>query len=206
MLSSPLRDLTKQDVVYSWGSEHDRAFNKVKNEVSSLGVLRYFDLDAETTVQTDASLKGLGAVLLQDGQPVCYASKALTEAEQRYSNIEREALGVVWRLERFHYFIYAKNCTVHTDHKPLEAIFKKLSSCLARQQKQELLQPEPLCYPWQILNSDLFEHKGNQYLLLSDEYSKFPIIRKLTSTTSRAIINHFKSIFAEYGIPDKLNN
>ena len=73
-----------------------------------------------------------------------------------------------------------------------------------KQQKQELLQPGPPCYPWQILNSDLFEYKGNQYLLLSDEYSKFPIIRKLTSTTSHAIINHLKSIFAEYGIPDKL--
>ncbi len=135
-LSSPLRDLTKQDTVYSWGPEHDRAFNEVKKEVSSLGVLRYFDPEAETTVQTDASLKGLGAVLLQDGQPVCYASKALTEAEQRYSNIEREALGVVWGLERFHYFIYGKTCTVHTDHKPLEAIFKKkLSSCPARLQR-----------------------------------------------------------------------
>ncbi len=135
-LSSPLRDLTKQDTVYSWGPEHDRAFNEVKKEVSSLGVLRYFDPDAETTIQTDASLKGLGAVLLQDGQPVCYASKALTEAEQRYSNIEREALGVVWGLERFHYFIYGKACTIHTDHKPLEAIFKKkLSSCPARLQR-----------------------------------------------------------------------
>ena len=46
--------------------------------------------------------------------------------------------------------------------------------------------------------------KVNQYFLLSDEYSKFPIIRKLTSTTSHAIINHLKSIFSEYGIPDKL--
>ena len=93
--------------------------------------------DAETTIQTDASLKGLGAVLLQDGQPVCYASKALTEVEQqRYSNIEREALGVVLGLERFHYFIYGKKCTVHTDHKPLEAIVKKkLSRCQARLQR-----------------------------------------------------------------------
>jgi hypothetical protein len=108
----------------------------VKKEVSSLGVLRYFDPDAETTIQTDASLKGLSAVLLQGGQPVCYASKALTEAEQRYSNIEREALGVVWGLERFHYFVYGKKCNVHTDHKPLETIFrKKLSSCPSRLQR-----------------------------------------------------------------------
>jgi hypothetical protein len=50
----------------------------------------------------------------------------------------------------------------------------------------------------------LFEFEGNQYLLISDKYSKFPIVRKLTSTTSRAIINHLKSIFAEHGIPERL--
>jgi hypothetical protein len=134
-LSSPLRDLTKNDVAYSWGPEHTRAFDEVKKEVTSLGVLRRFDPDAETTIQTDASLKGLGAVLLQGGQTVCFASKALTESEQRYSNIEREALGVVWGLERFHYFVYGKKCTVHTDHKPLETIFrKKLNSCPSRLQ------------------------------------------------------------------------
>ena len=94
------------------------------------------DISTPTPRQTDASLKGVGAVLLQQGQPVCYASKALTETEQRYSNIKRKALALVWGLERFHYFIYGKQCTVHTDHKPLEAIFKKrLSSCPARLQR-----------------------------------------------------------------------
>lgn len=91
-------------------------------------------------------------------------------------------------------------------------IIKVVESCDAcqkhqrKQQKQDLLQPEPPCYPWQILNSDLFEYKGNSYLLLSDEYSKFPIVRKLTSAISHVIINHLKSIFAEYGIPDKLSS
>ena len=135
-LSAPLRDMTKKDTAYSWGPEHDRTFTEVKKAVSSLGVLRYFDPHAETVIETDASLKGLGAVLLQDGQPVCFASKALTETEQRYSNIEREALGVIWGLERFRYFIYGKSCPIHTDHKPLETIFKKkLSSCPARLQR-----------------------------------------------------------------------
>ena len=135
-ITAPLCELTKKEVDYMWGPEHDRAFNAVKDEVSTLGVLRYFDPNAKTVVQTDASLKGVGAVLLQQGKPVCYALKALTETEQSYSNIEREALALVWGLERFHYFIYGKQCTVHTDHKPLEAIFKKrLSGCPARLQR-----------------------------------------------------------------------
>ena len=96
----------------------------------------YFDEQAETTIQTDVSQKGLGTVLLQNGQPICYASKALTGAECNYSNIERETRAVVWGSERFHYFIYRKPCTINTDHKPLKAIFeKKLSNCPPRVQR-----------------------------------------------------------------------
>ena len=92
--------------------------------------------DRCTTIQTDASQKGLGAALLQHGQPIFNASRALTETEQNYSNIERETLGVVWGLEKFHYFIYGKHCTFHTDHKPLESIFKKkLAHCPPRLQR-----------------------------------------------------------------------
>ena len=135
-ITAPLRDLTKKDIAYIWGPEHHHAFQQVKEEIASMGVLRYFDPSVETVIQTDASQKGLGAVLLQQGQPVCYASKALTDTEKNYSNIERETLGVVWGLERFNYFIFGKHCTVNTDHKPLESIFKKsLSSCPPRLQR-----------------------------------------------------------------------
>ena len=124
-LTAPLRELTKKDKAYVWGPQHDHSFNQVKQEITSMGVLKYFDPNVESVIQTDASQKGLGAVLLQQGQPVCYASKAITETERNYSNIERETLGVVWGLERFNYYIFGKHCTVNTDHKPLESIFKK---------------------------------------------------------------------------------
>ena len=135
-LTAPLRELTKKEIAFVWGPEHDIAFQAVKQEISSMSVLRYFDPKADTTIQTDASQKGLGAALLQHGQPICYASRALTDTEQNYSNIERETLGVVWGLEKFHYFIYGKHCTLHTDHKPLESIFKKkLAHCPPRLQR-----------------------------------------------------------------------
>ena len=87
-LTAPLRELTKKEIAFVWGPEHDIAFQAVKQEISSMSVLRYFDPKADTTIQTDASQKGLGAALLQHGQPICYASRALTETEQNYSNIE----------------------------------------------------------------------------------------------------------------------
>ena len=56
----------------------------------------YFDVNAETTLQMDASKKGLGACLIQKGKVICYASRALTKTEQNYQNLEREALGNMW--------------------------------------------------------------------------------------------------------------
>ena len=73
-----------------------------------------------------------------------------------------------------------------------------------QQQKQPVLQMEPPSYPWQRLNSDLFEFKGHEYLLLSDQCSKFPVIRKLTSMSSQASVTHLKSTFAEHDIPAQL--
>ncbi|KAK3748844.1 hypothetical protein QZH41_006629 [Actinostola sp. cb2023] len=70
-------------------------------------------------------MHGLGCVLLQDGQPICYASRSLADAESRYSNIERELLAACWSLEKFHHYVYGKKVVVETDHKPLESIWRK---------------------------------------------------------------------------------
>ena len=63
--------------------------------------LRYFEFNVESVIQTDGSQKGLGAFLLQQQRPVYYASKALTDVERNYINIERETLGVVCGVEKF---------------------------------------------------------------------------------------------------------
>ena len=82
-ICEPLRKLTRQDVDWCWPETHSKAVQKVKRLVTSQPVLRYFDLKQEVTVQVDSSEKGLGAVLLQKGQPVAFASRALTDIETR---------------------------------------------------------------------------------------------------------------------------
>lgn len=77
------------------------------------------------TISGDASSKGLGVVLLQDGHPVAYGSRALTETQKRYAQIEREMLAIVYGCEKFHHYIYGRKVTVETDHKPLVAIYNK---------------------------------------------------------------------------------
>ncbi|KAK3748845.1 hypothetical protein QZH41_006630 [Actinostola sp. cb2023] len=91
--------------------------------------------------------------------------------------------------------------------KDIKEMSSNCATCIqyAKQQQAQPLQQHNLpSYPWQKLGSDLFDYKGSQYLLLADYYSKFPVVRKLNTTTSTAVIDHLKSIFAEYGIPETL--
>ena len=84
--------------------------------------------------------KGLGAVLLQDGHPVYFASKSLTAAQQNYVAIELEALAVSWAVQKFHHYLYGTSFTLQTDQKPLQAILSK-SLVEATSRMQRLLLP-----------------------------------------------------------------
>ena len=73
----------------------------------------------------DASIKGIGACLLQDSELVYFASKALIDAQKGYVAIESESLEVAWAIKKFHHFLYASHFLLETDQKPLEAILSK---------------------------------------------------------------------------------
>jgi hypothetical protein len=145
-LTQPFRCLMKQDVLWSWGPEQEKALTLIKNVLSGHQVLRYFDVNQEATLQVDASKAGLGAVLLQEGQPVAYASRALTDAECNYAQIDKELLAIVFGCEYFHSYVYGRPIAVQTDHKPLLSIIKKplqkasprLQRLLLRLQRYEL--------------------------------------------------------------------
>ena len=121
----------------------------MKNAITKLPVLQYYDVQKEVTLQCDASQDGLGATLLQEGKPVAFASSALTNAERNYAQIEKELLvvvSIVFAADKFEQYIYGRSATVESDHKPLEAIWKKpiqtapkrLQRMLLRLQKYDL--------------------------------------------------------------------
>ena len=78
-LAEPLRKFQRSDTVWAWESKQQTTFEKTKTALTTLPVLAYFDKDKDHTIQTDASKTRLGAVLLQEGQSVVYASRILTE-------------------------------------------------------------------------------------------------------------------------------
>ena len=99
-------------------------------------ILANYNPKKETILQTNASIKGLGACLLQDQKPVYFASKALTEIQQGYVAIEIEPLAVAWVMEKFRHFLHASHFILETDQKPLEAIlFKSLNQATPRLQR-----------------------------------------------------------------------
>lgn len=134
--TAPLRQLLEKDAEWQWTANHDKAFESLKESLMSSPTLRFFDVKKGATIECDASKDGLGAVLLQDGQPVAYASRSMSSAEQRYAQIEKETLAIVFSLERFHQYVYGRKVQVWTDHKPIVAIMKKpFNKCPARIQR-----------------------------------------------------------------------
>lgn len=121
--TKPLHDLFSNKSQWCWDEPQQRAFEEVKSEISKGPVLCLFDPTQETTVSADASSFGLRAVLFQkqpDGQrkPVAYVSRAMTPTEQRYVQIEKEALAITWACDRFTDYLLGLKFHVETDHNP----------------------------------------------------------------------------------------
>ena len=122
----PLRDLTKENSTFLWSNNHENSFNSAKNLIASATALRSCDPALPVTLQVDASEDAVGGVLLQNDRPVCFTSLRLNNTEKNYAQIEKECFAIVSCMDKWHQYLYGKHdITVHTDHQPLETIFKK---------------------------------------------------------------------------------
>lgn len=125
---SPLYELLKKEVSWKWSAERERAFAKVKKILVGAEVLAHYDPNKPLVLTCDASARGIGGVLTQPGaggrdRPVVYVSRALNNAEKHYSQIDREALAIVFCLQKLHQYVYGRRFVLRTDHKPLVSIF-----------------------------------------------------------------------------------
>ena len=128
--SHPIRELLKKNIVWIWEEAQENSFRKMKELFEKPTILAFFDINKKSIITTDASNQGIGAILSQidekgNRRMIAAASRSLTETEKNYAVIEKEALGVVWGLEKFNYYVNGANITIETDHKPLITLFGK---------------------------------------------------------------------------------
>ena len=124
---APLYNLLRDDVEWSWTAECEQAVKDIKNLLASDQILAHYDPKKPIILACDASPFVVGAVLshMVDGveRPVAYASRTLTSAEKNYSQVEREALAIVFGVTKFNKFLYGRKFTLLTDHEALTVIF-----------------------------------------------------------------------------------
>ena len=160
----PIRKLTRKDTAWEWSQQQENAFQEIKRLVTVAPVLSNYDPEGELEVQCDASNKGLGAALLQKGKPVTYASRALTETEQRYATIEKEMLTIVFALEKFNNYTYGRPVTVQSDHKQLESILKKSITCASSRLQRMMMRLQK--YDFKV------NYKQRKHMYLADTLSR----------------------------------
>ena len=128
-IAKPLHELTRKGAEFVWTQECQTAFETLTRKLVQAPVLSYPSFDKAFTLETDASIEGIGAVLSQpqdDGHlhPVAYASRALSLQERNYAITELETLAVVWAISHFHSYLYGHSVTVFTDHTAVKAVLE----------------------------------------------------------------------------------
>ena len=125
----PLNELLKKGSRWNWSKDCANAFKQAKKQLSSTAVLAHYNNPKlPLRLAGDASSYGIGAVIshiLPDGseRPISYASRTLSSSERNYAQLEKEALSLFYGVQKFHSYLYGREFTLYTDHKPLTAIF-----------------------------------------------------------------------------------
>ena len=166
-LTAPLRALKQQDEWY-WTGVEQAAYDNIKKELTSNRVLKYY-VKAPVLLLVDASTKGLAirAAIIQDGGVVAYASRNLTSTEQKYAQIEREMLAVVFGCTRFYKLLYGKDdVTIESGHQPLKSLLKKMMSAAPLRIQRMRLKLQP--YNFKLI------HVSEKKIGLADCLSRLP--------------------------------
>lgn len=120
----PLHELLRRETCWEWKSRQQKAYQAAKDLLQSSRLLVHYDPTKKLVVSCDASPYSVGAVLaheMSDGseKPIAYASRTLSKPEKGYSQLDKEALAIIFAVKKFHQFIYSRHFSIYTDHKPL---------------------------------------------------------------------------------------
>ena len=122
-LSAPLNQLFRTETKWKWSDHCEQRFKALKDALVLAEVLCHYNPTLPLDLACDASAVGIGAVIFHtvlDGseKPIAYASRTLSKSELNYIQIEREALGIIFGLKKFHQYLYGRTFTLVTDTSP----------------------------------------------------------------------------------------
>ena len=122
-LLRPLTALTRKNARFAWTDECEQCFQELKRRLVTAPVLALPTKSGDFVVYSDASKKGLGCVLMQNGNVIAYASRQLKPYEQNYPTHDLELAAVVFALKIWRHYLYGKRCEIYMDHKSLKYFF-----------------------------------------------------------------------------------
>lgn len=199
---SPLYHLLKKDTPFKWTRAQQECFNTIKQLFKSHDILQHYNPDYELKLETDASSYGIGAVLLtrpdssSSWLPIQFASRTLNSSERNYSNIEREALSIIFGLEKFRNFLLGSKFIISNDQKPLTKLFSNCkavpTTCSARIQR------------WALILSQFnytLEYSRGQDNVHSDCLSRLPLPETVTEAEPYEIVCTLELLEKEYITP-----
>ncbi|KAL9993804.1 putative nucleotidyltransferase, Ribonuclease H [Helianthus debilis subsp. tardiflorus] len=138
-IAQPLTMLTQKGVTYRWGDSQETAFQYLKDRLCSAPILSLPEGTDDFVVYCDASIQGLGCVLMQRDKVIAYASRQLKIHERNYTTHDLELGAVVFALKIWRHYLYGTRCTIYTDHRSLEHILKQKDLNMRQRRWVELL-------------------------------------------------------------------
>ncbi|KAJ9536336.1 hypothetical protein OSB04_un000487 [Centaurea solstitialis] len=138
-ISLPLTRLLRKGVKFHWGAEQESSFEELKHRLVTAPVLVLPSGTGGFQVYSDASKKGLGCVLMQNGRVIAYASRQLKPYEVNYPTHDLELAAVIFALKIWRHYLYGETCEVFTDHKSLKYIFTQKELNMRQRRWLELL-------------------------------------------------------------------
>lgn len=199
-LTHPLRKLLHKHETWSWTSECQSAFEKLRTSLTSKSCIAYYDPKKETTIYTDASPVGISAVIIQntpnkdDHKLISYSSRALTPTEQRYSQIERECLAIVYACEHNKLYLFGTTFNMFSDHKPIVNLLNNPNSTVP-------LRIERMTLCLQGYKFDLQHVKGENNI--SDYPSRHPYSNAIEENNNE--IEQYVNFVTKYACPNALS-
>ena len=124
-LATPLTLLTQKNVKFEWTEECERSFQELKSRLTSAPILIIPTSIGGFVVFNDASRKGLGCVLMQNGKVMAYASQQLKTYEQNYPTHDLELAAVIFALKIWRHYLYGESFEIYIDHKSLKYLFSQ---------------------------------------------------------------------------------